>query len=257
MTNLESKVLIVTGALGGIGKATAHLLAASGANVVASDMDGPGSAELVTALAKSGAEASFFPADLADEDQVRALVEHAVGHFGRLDGAFNNAGVPQRGEPLVNLTSKEFEKVWRVNVLGVFHCLKHQMTAMSEGGSIVNTSSGMGVMALANAADYIASKHAVCGLTRAAAVEGAPSGIRVNAILPGLVRTPMVESLFAVDEPEFLSGVRNLHLIPRLAEADEIGQAVRWLLSDEASFVTGAMIPVEGGTTAGRPITSG
>ena len=253
MSSIESKVLIVTGALGGIGGATARLLADAGAHVVASDVVDSGGAELAEELSARGAKASFFAADLAEEDQARALVDHAVERFARLDGAFNNAGVPQHEKLLVKLTSEEFSKVMRINVLGVFHCLKHQMLAMTDGGSIVNTSSGLGVIAMPNAAEYIASKHAVCGLTRAAAVEGGPDGIRVNALLPGIVRTPMVESVFgSLDAPEFQEGVRALHLLGRLAEPEEIGQAARWLLSDESSFVTGALIPVDGGVTAGR-----
>lgn len=253
MSDLTSKTIIVTGALGGIGRASARVFATAGARVVGSDIADAGGEEFVDELRALGAEASYFAADLQDEAQVEALVGHAVERFGRLDGAFNNAGVPQQGKSLVDLTSEEFERVLRINVLGVFHCVKHQLKVMGEGGAIVNTSSGLGVMAIENAGDYVASKHAVCGLTRAAAVEGALKGVRVNAILPGIVRTPMVESVFAVDDPEFLTAVRSLHLIPRLAEAEEIGNAARWLLSNESSFVTGALIPVEGGTTAGRP----
>lgn len=253
MSDLTSKTVIVTGALGGIGRASARVFAAAGARVVGSDLGDAGGKAFVDELAALGAEASYFAADLQDEAQAEALVAHAVERFGGLDGAFNNAGVPQQGKPLADLTSAEFERVLRINVLGVFHCVKHQMKVMGEGGAIVNTSSGLGVMAIENAADYIASKHAVCGLTRAAAVEGALKGVRVNAILPGMVRTPMVESVFAVDDPEFLTAVRSLHLIPRLAEAEEIGNAACWLLSSESSFVTGALMPVEGGTTAGRP----
>ena len=253
MSDLTSKTIIVTGALGGIGRASARVFATAGARVVGSDLGDAGGKDFVDELTALGAEASYFAADLQDEGEVAALVGHAVERFGRLDGAFNNAGVPQQGKPLADLTSEEFERVLRINVLGVFHCVKHQMKVMDEGSAIVNTSSGLGVMAIENAADYIASKHAVCGLTRAAAVEGALKGVRVNAILPGMVRTPMVESVFAVDDPEFLTAVRSLHLIPRLAEAEEIGNAARWLLSNESSFVTGALIPVEGGTTAGRP----
>ncbi|MGV9853240.1 SDR family NAD(P)-dependent oxidoreductase [Streptomyces sp. NPDC003442] len=260
MNSVESKVLIVTGALGGIGGATARLLADAGAHVVASDVIDTGGAEFADELSARGAKASFFAADLAVEDQARALVEHALEMFARLDGAFNNAGVPQHEKPLVDLASDEFTKVMRINVLGVFHCLKHQMRAMVDGGSIVNTSSGLGVIAMPNAGEYIASKHAVCGLTRAAAVEGGPHGIRVNAILPGIVRTPMIESVFGpLDSPELQEGARALkalHLLDRLAEPEEIGQATRWLLSDESSFVTGALIPVEGGVTAGRRLAS-
>lgn len=253
MNSLESKVLIVTGALGGIGGATARILADAGAHVVASDLVSNGGAELADELTARGAEATFFAADLSVEDQAKALVEHALQRFSKLDGAFNNAGIPQHQKPLVEITSEEFAKVMRINVLGVFHCLKHQMLAMKGGGSIVNTSSGLGVMAMPDSAEYIASKHAVVGLTRAAAVDGSRDGIRVNALLPGIVHTPMVESVFsAAESPEFLEAARNFHLLGRLGEPEEMGNAVRWLLSDDSSFVTGALIPVDGGVTAGR-----
>lgn len=249
MHSLQSKTFIVTGGLGGIGGATARLLAESGAHVVLTDITDSGGTDYASELSGHGAEAAFFAADQADEEQVQGLVDYTIGRFGGLDGAFNNAGVPPHKKPLVNLSSDEFASVMRVNVLGVFHCLKHQMLAMKDGGSIVNTSSGLGVMALPDQAEYIASKHAVCGLTRAAAVEGASLGIRVNAVLPGAIRTPMQE---AAQGLESLARAENLHLLGRIGEPQEVGHAVRWLLSDEASFVTGALIPVEGGLTAGR-----
>jgi 2,5-dichloro-2,5-cyclohexadiene-1,4-diol dehydrogenase 1 len=204
-------------------------------------------------LADELGEASFTPADLTEEADARAVVAHALDRFGRLDGAFNNAGISQAGTPLVELASADVERVMRINVLGVFHCLKHQMAAMPDGGSIVNTSSALGVLGALNQAGYIASKHAVCGLTRAAAVEGAEHGIRVNAVLPGSVRTPMaVAAHGSVDSPAALERARQLHLLGRIGEPEEIGRMARWLLSDEASFVTGALLPVEGGLLAGR-----
>ena len=182
-----------------------------------------------------------------------ALVDHAVHTFGRLDGAFNNAGIPHHGKSLVDLSSDEFSRVMEVNVLSVFHCLKHQMQAMTTGGgSIVITSSGLGAMALPNRAEYITSKHALSGLTRAAAVEGAPNRIRVNALLPGSIQTPMAEAVFGSLTAAAQQRAGNFHLIERMGEPEEVAYAARWLLSDEASFVTGALIPVDGGATAGR-----
>jgi len=246
----DRKAIIVTGALGGIGRATARLLAETGAHIVLTDIHDAGGAEFADELSATGVEASYFRADLVDEDQVRALVDHTIDKFGRLDGAFNNAAVHQHGKTLVDLTSDEFMKVMQVNVLGTFHCLKHQMPAMKNGGSIVLMSSGLGVMALPNRTEYIASKHAVCGLARAAALEGAPMGIRVNAILPGSIKTPAVEASIPGAEER----ARKLHLLDRIGRAEEVGHAARYLLSDESSFVTGVLFPVDGGLTAGRRV---
>ncbi len=249
---MESKVVMVTGGLGGIGRSAARLLAEHGARVVVTDVVETGGAELADELTALGGEAMFHAADLVDEDQVQDLVERVVARYGRLDGAFNNAGISQRDKPLVDLASEEFERFLRVNVLGTFHCLKHQMPVMSDGGSIVVTSSGLGVTAFPDRAAYITSKHALSGLTRAAAVEGGPRGIRVNAILPGTTRTPMAEAVFGSMGDAAVQRASSFHLLGRLAEPHEVGQVARWLLSDESSFVTGALIPVEGGGTAGR-----
>ncbi|MGP3534224.1 SDR family NAD(P)-dependent oxidoreductase [Microbacterium sp. RD1] len=249
----DPKVHLVTGALGGIGRSAARLLAESGAHVVVTDLVDAGGADFADELSALGAEVAFRAADLTDEDQVRDLVAWIIGRFGRLDGAFNNAGIAQHEKPLVELTSAEFDRVMRVNVLGTFHCVKYEMRAMVDGGSIVNTSSGLGALALPDKAEYITSKHAVNGLTRAAAVEGGPLGIRVNALLPGSIRTPMQESLFGeLDGPAVQQRAAALHLLGRMGDPDEIGRAARWLLSDEASFVTGALFAVDGGVTAGR-----
>jgi 2,5-dichloro-2,5-cyclohexadiene-1,4-diol dehydrogenase 1 len=252
VNGLVDKVVLVTGGLGGIGRATATVLAEAGAHVVVTDLDAAGGPEFAAELGVLGPEADFVAADLVDEEQVRGVVARVLERFGRLDGAFNNAGVAQRDKPLVELGSEEFEAMMRVNVLGTFHCLKHEMPAMTGGGSIVITSSGLGVTAIPDRAAYITSKHALSGLTRSAAVEGAPMGIRVNAILPGSTRTAMAEAVHgSIGEAAERRG-GNFHLLPRLAEPVEIGHAARWLLSDEASFVTGALVPVEGGLSAGR-----
>lgn len=251
MTDLQSRVFIVTGALGAIGGATARLLANAGAHVVATDIAAEGGAELAATLSGEGSEACFVAADLAEEEQVEAVVAQAVGRFGRLDGAFNNAGVEQPRKPLVELGTDEWDRIMRINVRGMFHCVKHQFLAMGSGGSIVNTSSALGVVGSADLAAYVASKHAVCGLTRSAAIEGGPRGIRVNAVLPGVIRTPMHERVYAA--PEFADALqqrRKMHPIGRFGEAEEIGQFVRWLLSDESSFLTGGLYAADGGFTA-------
>jgi NAD(P)-dependent dehydrogenase (short-subunit alcohol dehydrogenase family) len=248
---LQSKVFIVTGGLGAIGSVAARLLAGAGANVVATDISDEGSGELIASLSAQGCEASFFAADLAEEEEARALVDHAVGRFGRLDGAFNNAGIEQPRKPLVELTGDEWARIMRINVQSMFHCVKYQFLAMKDGGSIVNTSSGLGVVGSAHLAAYVASKHAVCGLTRSAAVDGGPLGIRVNAVLPGVVKTPMHERVYGA--PEFAEARAQrlkAHPLGRFGEPEDIGNLVRWLLSDESAFVTGALYAVDGGFTA-------
>lgn len=249
----DPRVYIVTGGLGGIGRSTARLLAEVGAHVMVTDILDEGARAFTDELSALGADADFVAADLLDEGQVEALVSRTIERFGHLDGAFNNAGVPEHQKPLTELTSTEFDRVMRINVLGTFHCLKHEMRAMTGGGSIVNTSSGLGAMAMPNKAEYITSKHAIGGLTRAAAVEGGLLGIRVNAVLPGSIRTPMPEALYGpLDSPQMQQRAHDLHLLGRMGEPDEIGRAARWLLSDEASFVTGTLFAVDGGITAGR-----
>lgn len=251
MTQLGPKVIIVTGALGAIGGAAAMLLAKAGNHVVATDLTSDPGPQLAAALSDLGTEASFVAADLTREDQVETLVAHAVARYGRLDGAFNNAGVEQPRVPITELSGADWARIMAVNTQSMFHCVKHQFRAMTGGGSIVNTSSGLGVVGSANSAAYVASKHAVCGLTRAAAIEGGPLGIRVNAVLPGVVRTPMHERVFS--KPEFADARRQRQQatpIGRFGESEEIGYLARWLLSDESTFVTGALYAVDGGYTA-------
>jgi NAD(P)-dependent dehydrogenase (short-subunit alcohol dehydrogenase family) len=251
--SLAGKSIIVTGAASGIGRATAKVLAAAGARVVASDLAADAGRSTVAEIAASGGTASFCAADISNERDVAALIDHAVTTYGRLDGAFNNAGISQLGKPLHELTTEEWERAQRVDLTAVFWCIKYEVLAMlrTGGGSIVNTASSLGQVAIANAAEYVAAKHGVMGLTRAAAAEYAARGVRVNAVLPGIIRTPMVQAL--AEEPAFaafLTKLQDRHPIGRFGEPAEIGQAVAWLLSDAASFVNGAAMPVDGGYLA-------
>jgi 2,5-dichloro-2,5-cyclohexadiene-1,4-diol dehydrogenase 1 len=244
---LQDKVIIVTGALGGIGSAAVRELAAAGAHVVATDITPAGE----EALDHLSARAAFFRADLTQEDQVAALLAHTLERHGRLDGAFNNAGVEQHGKPLTGLEAAEWDRVIRINVSSIFYCLKHQIPAMQSGGSIVLTSSVLGQVAVPNAAEYIASKHAVIGLMKAAAIECGALGVRVNAILPGFVDTPLFRRQFADAALQpMVEAVRKSHPLGRFAEPEEVAKAVKWLLSDESSFTTGASINIDGGFTA-------
>jgi NAD(P)-dependent dehydrogenase (short-subunit alcohol dehydrogenase family) len=249
---LENRTIIVTGAAGGIGRATSLILGAAGANVVASDIDANG-ADTMEAIRSAGGTACFIRADVGSEPEVAALVRETVERYGRLDGAFNNAGVEQANVPLHELSIDQWDRAIRIDLTGIFLCLKHEITAMLEngGGAIVNTASALGEVAIPNAAEYVTAKHGVTGLTRAAAIEYGVKGIRVNAVLPGIIRTPMIDR--AIEHPDFAAGFGKLlehHPIGRFGKPPEVGEAVKWLLSDAASFVTGAMIPVDGGYRA-------
>ncbi len=250
---LAGKTILITGAGSGIGQASAAVFALAGANVVVTDVNVPGGEKTVADIRAAGGSATFVAADLGVEQQVEALVASAVRTYGRLDGAFNNAGIAQRGKLLHELTTEEWETALRVDLTAVFWCIKYEVLAMLQtgGGAIVNTASSLGQVAIQNASEYIAAKHGVMGLTRAAAAEYGSQGIRVNAVLPGIVRTPIVEAL--AEDPRFaafLVKLQDRHPIGRFGQPAEIGQAAAWLLSEAASFVNGATVPVDGGYLA-------
>lgn len=251
--NLSGKSLIITGAGAGIGAATAVLAAKAGASVTLADLDTEAGAKVAATIAGDGGNAQFVATDIADEDAVRALVAAAVDRFGALHGAFNNAGLPSYSHTnsfcsLADMPTAAVRRGLDVNVMGTFFCIKYEILAMLEtgGGSIVNTSSNVGVLAIPQAVDYIASKHAVIGLTKSAALDYARQNIRVNAILPGVTRTRMMEVSFAKN-PELIDWAESVQPNGRVAAPEEIGNAALWLLSDAASFVTGISMHVDGG----------
>jgi NAD(P)-dependent dehydrogenase (short-subunit alcohol dehydrogenase family) len=251
---LQDKVVIVTGAAGGIGRSCAVTLANAGAKLVLTDIANCDAT--IAAIRNSNYDATFVKADVGVEGDVEELVEQTVRKYGRLDGAFNNAGVEQCATPLHELTSAQWERAVRIDLTGVFFCLKHEIRAMlkSGGGAIVNTASALGAVAIPNASEYVSSKHGVVGLTRAAAVEYGARGIRVNAVLPGVIETPMLAR--AAADPgvaAYLESLRARNPAGRFGQPSEVGEAVAWLLSDSASFVMGASISVDGGTLAGSP----
>jgi NAD(P)-dependent dehydrogenase (short-subunit alcohol dehydrogenase family) len=251
---LNGKVIIVTGAAGGIGQACAVTLAEAGARLVLTDIVNCDAT--IAVIRRFEKNAIFVKADVSVESEVEGLVAQTVKMFGRLDGAFNNAGVEQCATPLHELTSAQWERAVRIDLTGVFFCLKHEIRAMlkSGGGAIVNTASALGAVAIPNASEYVASKHGVIGLTRAAAVEYGAKGIRVNAVLPGIIETPMLAR--AASDPgvaAYLEMLRTRNPAGRFGSPSEVGEAVAWLLSDSASFVMGASISVDGGTLAGSP----
>lgn len=248
---LSGKVAVVTGGGAGIGAATAQLLAAEGARVVLGDVDRSGGEATVEAIAGSGGEACFVSCDVSREEEVARLVETARERFGGLDAAVNNAGTSGPAGPLDSLALAEWQRTLDVNLTGVFLGLKYQLPLLRErgGGSIVNVASGAGVIATPNLAAYCASKHAVLGLTKTAAVENAAAGIRVNAVCPGSTDTPMLRASMA-GSPEVEKLI--LRSLPggRLGQPTEIAEAIAWLLSDRSSFVSGESMLVDGGSVA-------
>lgn len=248
---VAGKSLIVTGAGSGIGKTTAEVLAAAGARVVVADLDLNAAQVISNGIRASGGTSIAVQVDVADEASVAAMVQAALAAYGRLDGAHNNAGIEMLNKPVHEIELAEWNKVLAVDLTGVFLCIKHEFLAMKEtgGGSIVNTASASGVRGQVNASDYVAAKHGVVGLTKAAAADGGTFGIRVNAVCPGLIMTPMTRDRLMLD-PVFsqaLEGLRQRHLIGRFGETEEVANAVLWLLSDKSSFVTGTPMLVDGG----------
>lgn len=250
---LTGKSIIVTGAGSGIGKGTAQVLAKAGAKVLVTDYDGPSAEETAALVEEQGGVARAMRIDVSNEEDVIAMVAAAVDAFGKLDGAFNNAGVRQTYELVPDLTVNDWDKIMGVNLRGVFLCMKHEIAAMRKtgGGAIVNTSSGLGVTGAPYSAEYAASKHGVIGVTRGAACEAALTGVRVNVVLPGLVETKISAKLITdPDLKDIYDKTLARHPIGRIGQPEDIGYAVKWLLSDEAGFVNGAAIAVDGGYTA-------
>lgn len=255
MSRFSKKVVVVTGGGSGIGKATALQFASEGASVVIGNRNESKGQEIVKEINDAGGNASFIQTDVTKESDVKALVDHAVSTYGRLDAAFNNAGTEGDTATIVEDTEKNFNRIFDVNVKGLWLSMKYEIEYMLNhgGGSIVNTASIAGLIGFPQHGMYTASKHAVLGLTKSAALEYGAQGIRINAVSPGTIQTEMLDRFAGETEEEQQKTKEYLiskNPIGRIGEPKEIAGAVLWLCSEEASFMLGQSVTVDGGFTA-------
>ncbi len=249
---LKGKVALITGGTSGIGRDTAVLFAKAGAKVVVSGRRETEGNETIALIRAAGGEGLFVKGDVAKAADVELLVNKTVEKFGRLDVAFNNAGIEGAWVPIVEQSEEDWDKVIDINLKGTWLCLKYeikQMLKQGGGGAIVNMSSVAGLMGSGGAATYCASKHGVLGLTRTAALETAHAGIRVNAVCPAVIETAMAERAFS--DPQVSKFVLGLHALGRFGRPGEIAEAVLWMCSDLGSFMTGQYMVLDGGMLAG------
>lgn len=251
MGNFEGKVALITGGSSGIGRATALAFGSEGARVVVSDIDGRGGEDTVARIRERKGQAFFIRADVANAEHVAMLVASAVSAYGQIDCAFNNAGTEGTMASTAECTEENFDRIVAINLKGVWLCMKHELKHMLQRGrgSIVNCASIAGLVGFASAPAYVASKHGVVGLTRASALETIKQGIRVNAVCPGIIRTPMIDRATggsAEAERQFLAS----QPIGRMGTPEEVAAAVLFLCSDGASLITGQALAVDGGWVA-------
>lgn len=250
MAEFQDKVVIVTGGASGIGLACAEAFAERGASVVISDVDDAKGEAAQKQLAASGAKVSYRRCDVGDPQAVEALVAHAVDTFGQLNVMVNNAGIGGAQAPTAEYPLEAWQKVIDVNLSGVFYGTRYAIPKLLEagGGAIVNIASILGAVGFANAVAYVAAKHAVVGLTRTVALEYSAKGIRINAVGPAFIRTPLLAAL--EEQPEVMQALINAHPIGRLGEPREVAELVVWLASERAAFCSGGYYPVDGGYLA-------
>ena len=255
MKRFENKIVLITGGATGIGLATARRFAQEGAKVVIASRNEAAGKQAVADIHASGGEATFIKTDVTQEAQVEALIKQTTGTYGRIDAAFNNSGTEGIPSPLADDNQENYQKIFEVNVKGLWLCMKHQLKHMQQhgGGSIVNNASIAGLIGFPGLGLYTASKHAVLGLTKAAALENAALGIRVNAVSPGMIETDMADRFLSAqpgNKEDTIASVKSMHPIGRFGKPEEIASAVTWLCSDDASFVAGQSLTVDGGFTA-------
>lgn len=245
---MKGKTVIITGSASGIGKAAAELFAKQGANIIISDIQEAEGKAATESIIAAGGKASFFKTDVSKPEDMKALVSFAVKTYGKLDVAVNNAGIGGELNPIVEMSIEGWQKVISINLNSLFYGMKYQIAAMlkSGGGSIVNISSILGAVGFAGSAGYSAAKHGVIGLTQTAALEYAAQNIRINAVGPGFIDTPILDAL----DNEMKQQIVSLHPIGRLGTSEEIAEMILWLSSDKASFVNGSYHPIDGGYLA-------
>jgi NAD(P)-dependent dehydrogenase (short-subunit alcohol dehydrogenase family) len=248
--DLAGKAVIVTGAASGIGQATALLYATHGAKVAISDIHEQAGKKVADQIKSSGGEAIFIKADVSDAQECEQLVIKTVAAFGRFDVAFNNAGIGGEANRIGDMSIEGWNKIIAVNLSSVFYCMKYQLLQMEKQGNgvIINNSSILGSVGFANSAGYVAAKHGVVGLTKNAALEYSPKGIRIIAIGPGFINTPLLTE--AGIEGNIKQVLVQLHPIGRFGESNEVAELVVWLSSDKASFITGSYYAIDGGYLA-------
>jgi NAD(P)-dependent dehydrogenase (short-subunit alcohol dehydrogenase family) len=249
--SFEGKVVLVTGGAGGIGRAAALAFGRAGACLVVADISVDGGHATAAMIVEAGGKALFVQTNVTRAAEVEALIEKTVARFGRLDCAFNNAGIEEELLPLADADEALFDRIMNVNVKGAWLCMKYEIRQMLKqgGGAIVNTASVAGLVGAPSQPIYGASMHAVVGMTKTAAAEYGRANIRINSVCPGVIRTPMLARALE-REPQREKKLRNAHPIGRFGEASEIANAALWLCSEQASFVTGHQLAVDGGLTA-------
>lgn len=245
---MKNKTVIITGAASGIGKATAELFAKQGAQVVLSDIQEEAGKATTESIIAAGGKATFFKTDVSKPEEMEALVNFAIKAYGKLNVAVNNAGIGGELNLIADMSLEGWQKVIGINLNSLFYGMKYQIKAMLKNGSgsIVNISSILGSVGFAGSAGYTAAKHGVVGLTQAAALEYSAQGIRVNAVGPGFIETPLLDALDAEMKKQLVS----LHPIGRLGKSEEVAELIYWLSSDKSSFVTGSYYPIDGGYLA-------
>jgi NAD(P)-dependent dehydrogenase (short-subunit alcohol dehydrogenase family) len=250
MSEFDGKVALVTGASSGIGRSTAILYAKYGAHVVVSDVDAHGGEETVEMINQAEGKAIFVRTDVSKFDECQSLVQQAVDRFGRLDFACNNAGIGGESNPIAEMSEEGWNRVISINLSGVFYCMHHEIKAMLQngGGSIVNMASILGQVGFAGSSAYVSAKHGILGLTRTAALEYGKAGVRVNAVGPAFIVTPMIQGITA--DPTVEKMLVGAHPIGRLGKPEEVAELVIWLSSNKASFASGGYYPVDGGYLA-------